>query len=253
MGALEQISVQSGIATQGQCARMNTPMARRRVALLALSLCVGAFGASAAQAAEAGFYVGGYYGETRREANLALFDAYGQFIYDAIGFTSSQTTSKLDKKDSAYGFIAGYRLTPHIAFEGGYVNLGSLPYRAVSQGNFADGAASVNLNVDSETSGIALSALGVLPIGFTWELYARGGVLFSTSKLKTFVTDGLGSARDEVSETDTDLLAGVGVSRAFLEIYSLRLEYQRVFAAGKDSSLGGDDIDMVALGVTVAF
>lgn len=230
---------------------MNTPMARGRAALLALGFS--AFAAPAAQAAEAGFYVGGYYGETSRDANIAPFDADGQDIYDFFGFTASQTSSKIDKKDSAYGFTAGYRLTPYIAFEGGYVDLGSVSYRAVSQGNFDDGAATLNLNVDSETSGIALSALGILPIGYSWEFYARGGVLVATSKLKTFVTDGAGSARDVFSETTTDFLAGVGASMAFLEIYGLRLEYQRVFSAGNDTSLSGDDIDMVSLGVTVAF
>jgi opacity protein-like surface antigen len=229
-------------------------ISKARAALCVFPLCFGMFAGPAAQAAETGFYVGAYYGQASRDADIALFDADALGVYDQIGFSAAQTTSKLDDEDSAYGFTAGYRLTRHIAIEGGYAELGTTAYRAVSEGNFpGDEAATVNLNVDSETSGIALSALGILPISYTWELYVRGGVMFTTSTLKTFVTDGIGSARGEFSETSTDFLAGAGVSMAFLEIYGLRLEYQRVFDAGKDSALSGDDIDMLSLGVTVAF
>src|SRR5690606_16216818 len=105
----------------------------------------------------------------------------------------------------------GYRLTPHIAFEGGYKELGVLAYRDVSTGEFPDGPSTLNLNVDSETSGMAVSVLGILPVTYRVELYARAGALFATNKFKTFFQDSEGNtSRDEFSQSSTDYLAGVG-------------------------------------------
>lgn len=234
---------------------MNNPMSRARAALLAAPLCVGTLGAApVVAAAEAGFYVGGYYGETRRDGETTFFERYGQAFYDFVGFTPSQITSRRDTRDSAFGFTAGYRLTQYIAFEGGYMDLGTLAYRAESPGVFSDGfPETLTLHADSKLSGIAASALAILPLGRSLELYARGGVLFATNKVEAFLTDGEGVLPDEFSETSTDFLVGAGVSLSFLEIYALRLEYQRVLDAGKANAGGGEDIDLVSVGITVAF
>ena len=106
-----------------------------------------------------------------------------------------------------------------------------------------------------------MSALGVLPLTYRWEIYARAGALFATNRLKInlsvrgeiFATPGGDNIVDEFSRGTTEYLAGVGVGMRMLDIYDLRLEYQRIFDAGLEETGGVGDIDVATLGVTVTF
>jgi opacity protein-like surface antigen len=98
-----------------------------------------------------------------------------------------------------------------------------------------------------------MSALGILPLSYRWEVYARGGVLISNSTLNVFLTDGVQSDKARRTQSGFDLLAGAGISFSIAEIYSVRLEYQRVFDAGDDATLDAADVDMATLNVTVSF
>jgi hypothetical protein len=206
-----------------------------------------------AQAQQLGFYVGGNYGLTEKEAEKEPFDALALLIYDEIQYTAQQSTSKLDAKDAGFGFVAGYRLLPNFAVEGGYMELGSVAYRANATGAFGAAPSDLALNLDTETSGIALSALGILPISYRFEVYARAGLLFSTTDFSIYVTDGIDSARNSFSESSTDYLAGVGAGFGFAEVYTARIEFDRIFEAGSEDAGGEGDVDMISLGFTVAF
>jgi OOP family OmpA-OmpF porin len=222
-------------------------------AAVMMAALAGAGIAPRAHAGQVGFYIGGQYGQGSRESNIQDFDSYAQLIYRGTGFAVDSGTSSLDDSDSGYGFFAGYRFTPHLAVEGGYLNLGSLKYRSrvtgSAQGVPSDGA----YNVDSETAGIALSAVGVWPLSYRWEVYGRAGVLFASNTFSEFYADDvIGPGRGESSENSIDALAGIGTSLNFLEIYDLRLEYQRVLDAG-DKTTGEGDHDMISVGITVVF
>jgi len=206
-----------------------------------------------AQAQQLGFYVGGNYGLAEKDAEKQPFDDFALAIYDFVGFTAQQSTAKLDPEDYGFGFVAGYRLLPNLAFEGGYMELGSVAYRSTATGAFSGGPSDLTLNVDSKTSGIALSALGILPVSYRFEVYARAGILFSTTDFNIYVTDGIDELRDSVSESSTDYLAGVGAGFGFAEVYTARLEFDRVFEAGSEDAGGEGDVDMISLGFTVAF
>ena len=147
-----------------------------------------------AHAAELGFYVAGYYGEAKFDGvDKARFDDYATFVYSVYGFTPEQTVSTLgDDKDASFGMAAGYRLFPNLAIEGGYVDLGELSYRNDSFGTHIDHQEPWFQKLGVSASGIALSALGVLPLSYRWELYARGGVLFATNEVDIYITDFFG-------------------------------------------------------------
>jgi OOP family OmpA-OmpF porin len=210
----------------------------------------------AAQAAQPGFYVGGFYGQTKKQIDIAGFDTYATtqiFPNPAVQLTVESMSSTLDDGDAGYGFLGGYRFTPHFAVEGGYVDLGKVVYRANARGNITGIPTDAVLNVDTETSGITVSALGVWPLSYRWEVYGRAGALFSSNDFTLFYDDvEQNPRRDEFSESDVDVLVGVGTSYNFLEIYDLRLEFQRIFDAG-DETTGEADLDMISLGVTVVF
>lgn len=211
-----------------------------------------------AAAAELGFYVGGSYGNGSKTIDKAPFDDFALEVFDAFGFLPGDSTSSIDTKNPGYGFVAGYRLFAHLAVEGGYMDLGKVRYEARSVGAFLneDGtteAATLGLSTNTKTGGFALSALGILPVSYRWEVYGRAGVMFASNELTLFVTDGVGSFKDTFTGSSTDFLVGAGASYTFAEIYGLRAEFQRVFDAGDSDTTGEGDVDLVTLGVTVQF
>jgi opacity protein-like surface antigen len=228
-------------------------MTRRTWSWMAICAVACAAMVGTAHGQQLGFYVGGNYGQSEKDADKPPFDQFALDVYDFFGFTSFRSTSSLDTKDTAFGFVAGYRLLPNLAFEGGYMDLGSVAYRSTATGVFDSEPSDLTLNVDTETSGIALSALGVLPLSYRMEVYARVGILFSTTDFNIFVTDGVGSVRDSFSESSTDYIAGIGAGFGFAEVYTARLEYDRVFDAGAEDAGGEADVDVISLGFTVAF
>jgi hypothetical protein len=225
----------------------------RTAAIIAFTACVWSV-AGTARAAEFGIYAGVHYAQGERDADEAEFAAATRFIYETNDFTPLDSTTSFDAEDSGYGFVVGYRLLENLAFEGGYLDLGDVSHRDRSAGLF-DGTLPENWgqNIDSRTSGIALSALGILPIGYRAEIYARGGILLASNRADIFITDGVSSANLRVTNSGVDMLAGIGASLRFAEIYGVRLEYQRIFDAGDDETLGEADADVLTLGVTVSF
>lgn len=210
--------------------------------------------ASSAGAAERGFYVGGFYGEADKALDQAPFARAALSAYNDFGFAPLNVSTSFDTGDSTYGFFAGYRWLRNLAVEAGFMDLGSVVYSDEASGIYLDTGDPENWNqrIKSSTGGFSLSALGILPLNYRMEAFVRGGVLLSSGELSFRVSDGINSARLSGSESDVDLLAGAGLSFTFAEIYSLRLEYQRVFEAG-DANTGEADVDIYALGICVMF
>jgi OmpA-like transmembrane domain len=226
-----------------------------RAAIIAFIVLAGGVIAGNARAAQLGIYAGISYAMAEKDSTRSVFEDEAVRIYNGFGFTPQTTTGSFDAKDSSYGFVVGWRLTEHIALEGGYMDLGEVVYRDRSTGSRA-GVAGLQdwaQNVESSTSGIALSALGVWPLSYRWEIYARAGVLISNNTESIFITDGVGSESGRVSKSGADLLAGVGVSFSVVEIYQLRLELGRVFDAGEDDTVEEADVDMATLNIAVSF
>lgn len=209
------------------------------------------------QAAEIGFYVGGSYGNGSKTIDKASYDQLALTVYDIIDFVPSDMTSSIDKENPGYGFIAGYRFNQHLAVEGGYLYLGKFRYQALSNGSFQQTATtpqSLSFSANSRTAGFTLAALGILPLSYRWEVFGRAGLLLASNERTEFLIDNLGRTdKGTVTGSSTDLLAGAGAGFTFAEIYTLRGEYQRVFDAGDEDTVGEGDQDLVTLGVTVRF
>jgi hypothetical protein len=226
-----------------------------RAAIIAFIVLAGSAGFGTARAAQLGIYAGVSYAMVEKDSMRSEFEAEALLVYNAFGFSPTSTSASLDAKDSAYGFVVGWRLTEHIALEGGYMDLGDVAYKDRSTGLFANTPPPENWaqNLETSTSGIALSALGILPLSYRWELYARGGVLIANSEESVFITDGNQSQKLQANQSGFDLFAGAGISFSLAEIYNIRLEYGRVFDAGDDEVLDAADVDMATLNVTVSF
>jgi OOP family OmpA-OmpF porin len=210
----------------------------------------------AAQAAQPGFYIGGFYGQSDKDSDIQDYRTYAATrIYPSpvVQLTVESLTDSLDTKDSAFGFLGGYRFNTHFAVEGGYMDLGSVAYRARARGNITGVPTDATLNFDSETAGLTVSALGVWPLSYRWEVYGRLGALFSSNDFSIYYIDvEQDPKRNRFSDNDVDFYGGIGTSFNFLEIYDVRLEYQRIIDAG-DKNTGEADADVISIGVTVVF
>jgi opacity protein-like surface antigen len=213
-----------------------------------------------AAAAELGFYVGGQVGQASKEVSREFYELFNDDIQSFSGFTPVEDQTSLDDSDTAFAIVAGYRLTRYLAFEGSFAELGQVTYKSRATGNFPLDSGTLNTNIESETSGFGLAVIGTLPLTRDWEVFARGGVLFATQKIR-LVVDATGQqfiptpGDFDVSGTDNtdETFAAVGISRRFFEIYDVRLEYLRVFNSGAESTGGKGDLDAALLGLNVTF
>jgi hypothetical protein len=233
-----------------------------RAAIIAFIALAGSAAVATARAAELGVYAGVSFAMVKKDSTRSVFEDEALAVAALAGFQPDPATrtATLDSEDSSYGFVVGWRMSEHVAFEGGYLDLGEVKYREHAAGQFLaqppapNEPGTLQQNIDSSTSGIQLSALGILPLSYRWEVYARGGVLIANNTEDIFVQDELGSSgKLRSTKSGFDLLAGVGISFSIAEIYNLRLEYQRVFDAGESATLDEADVDLATLNVTVSF
>lgn len=233
-----------------------------RAAIIAFIALTGSAAVATADAAELGVYAGVSYAMVKKDSTPSVFENQALNVAALAGFVPDPATrtSSFDDEDSAYGFVVGWRMSEHLAFEGGYMDLGDVKYREHAAGIFLgpdptqDEPGTLQQNIDSSTSGIELSALAILPLSYRWEVYARGGALISNNTASVFVLDDLGnSGKLRSTKSGFDLLAGVGISFSLAEIYNLRLEYQRVFDAGESDTLDEADVDLATFNVSVSF
>jgi opacity protein-like surface antigen len=156
-----------------------------------------------AAAADNGIYLGGSIGQTGVQIDDLDFDA------DA----------------TSYKLIAGWRFLDWLAVEGNYIDFGS-----------ADDRVS-NTRLETDLSGVSLSAVGFLPAGPV-DLFARVGAVDWSADLSA---DGFGSD----SEDGTDFTYGVGAQFRVWSL-SIRAEYEMF-------DLDDADVDMLSVGVTWTF
>ena len=205
------------------------------------------------QAAEFGVYAGGFYSETSKDADRNWFVDEVADTYRAFGITPLGSETSFETDDSGYGFVVGYRMLEHLAIEGGYMDLGEVTYRDAGPGIYQEEQFNFRQRIKSGTSGLAVSALGIWPLSYRWEVYGRAGVLISSNEAKYLIADDASAATGSQSGSGFHPLAGAGITMGFAEIYALRLEAIRVFDAGKDDTGGEGDIDLLNIGVTVSF
>lgn len=206
---------------------------------------------TSARAAQLGPYVGGFYGLIEHDIGIGPFESFTlNALYPALDFTPSSHSPSLDTEDEGYGGLIGYRISRHFAIEGVFMDLGEVTYRAHAEGVNGDGDAVVGeTRLTHDVSGIGVYGLAILPVGYRWEIYARGGIQLTSSGV-----DGRFNRFpiDFSRESSTDYLLGAGIAMSVAEIYGLRLEYKRIFGAGNGAVLEGD-LDVVSLGIIVAF
>ncbi len=141
--------------------------------------------------------------------------------------------------DAAYRAYAGYRLTPYLAIEAGYADLGGFHEPAPDYG--ADIP-----SYDTKAKRSELAVLGILPLGLRAEAYASIGLARTQSDQRS--TGGI-AGENHSSQSGTDTIYGAGVRFNFNTSWSARLQYDHV----SDATFFKTDIDTTWLGVEYHF
>jgi OOP family OmpA-OmpF porin len=138
-----------------------------------------------------------------------------------------------DFKDTGFKLYGGYMFTPNLGVEGAYVDLG--------KARLSVGSASGDL----EATGFALLGKAVLPID-QFSLFAKLGFAYLDTE---FSATGPGGSAS-ISESNTDVVWGVGAGYSFTRNLGVRVEYERFRA-----ELPGvkSDVDLLSVGVTYRF
>lgn len=163
-----------------------------------------------AHAAENGFYIGGQVG------NASIDEDF------------------LDDDDTSFGGYAGWQFNPYFALEGSYTNFGSL------DGRITNGTDVVLFDTDPQS--FALKAVGMLPIGEQFSLYANAG--FHSWDLDQGSGDGIDDVVGDDSSTDPTY--GIGGKFDFTNNWAVRAQLQRY-------EFDDADLDELSLGVQYTF
>jgi OOP family OmpA-OmpF porin len=150
-----------------------------------------------------------------------------------------------DDEGAGWSVTAGYRINRYLAVEAGYVNLGTLSATHTITIPPVLGGGSFTFHRELETAGPSLTAFGVLPLSDSWQLYARLGMLFADSDLTTRL-DGGGSASSSFDSDATTL--GAGAQYDWGGHWSARLEFQRTKDLGGNDVASDADVDNISLG-----
>jgi OOP family OmpA-OmpF porin len=218
----------------------------------ALLLCLGFGLATSAQAAELGWYVIGFGGESSASTSQAQMDDNLVALFERQGLTVEDSTSTLDDSDTGFGVGGGYQLNDYFAFEFAYVDLGKIDYQAdavISDGTITSDA---DVTFESSADGPVVSVLAMYPFGERFSVFARAGISFLEAEGTARITvDGTtGSASQSGQKSDP--MFGVGAEFGVTKHFAVRLGWDRYLDVGTADVAGDTDADVISLGLRFA-
>lgn len=156
----------------------------------------------------------------------------------------------VDDTDNAWSVQGGYHLTPNVAVEAAYVDLG----RTADVSSRQVGAA--NLRGKQDTNGVSVSMVGKVPLG-RMAAYGRAGAYRWESESHI---EGPG-ALNKASDKGTDPTVGVGLEVPMGRNLSARAGWDRYYSTGDSSALLQEngastletDVDVYSVGVNYQF
>ncbi len=207
------------------------------------------FTASAAWgASETGWYYGISGGKSNGDFIKPELDELADIIISTAG-TVVTASSTLEDSDTAWALFFGYQFSPYFAVEGGYLNLGTFPYRyagTVDRGG-TTGVVPSTFNFESKEIAYPIAVVGILPIGPVFEVHGRVGLLFSNPEVKITSTAGSDSIADKFGASSQDLFYGAGFAANLGETWSISLDYAKYNDVGDGDIIAETDFDSISL------
>lgn len=148
-----------------------------------------------------------------------------------------------DDEATTWSALVGYRFSSYLAIELAYQNFGTLhhysPSITIGQ------VTSLEVKSKMESTGVALSLLGQLPITDRWSVYVRAGGLVADQE----VTRRLPTVTLNESYDSEVFLYGIGTQFDVGSRWTARLDFQSYDDVGKGNGLGQADVDSLTLSV----
>lgn len=185
-----------------------------------------------------GFYVVGSLGQTTTHIDTSAIE---DPLAGKPGFSSTT-----DGTDTGYKLQLGYKFNPYLAVEGGYINLGNASYKAKQVGVG-------QLSLTYRAQGLNAAAVGILPLGERFSLFAKGGLLMAwVDTDETFTKNGL-TKTQSFSGSSLGENLGVGMAFDLSKQVALRAEYDWFHNVGDKDKTGRANISMLSAGVVYKF
>jgi OOP family OmpA-OmpF porin len=157
-------------------------------------------------------HAGLYFGASIGDASINEED-------EGVDFDASDTGSK---------FYGGFTLFKFFGLEASYLDLGSV-----------EDEVSPGTDVTIDTTGFDLYAVGILPIGKHFELFAKAGIIVWDAEVSSGI--------DDESDDGNDPAYGAGLAIVFFEHFAVRAEYQRFDISDIDK------VEMISAGAEFRF
>jgi len=190
---------------------------------IAATLAIAVVVLGAAPAAHArGFYVGGSLGQTSAD----------------MGFGSSTPGISVDDSDTGFKLLGGYNIVKYFAVEGSWVDVAGISMEA------SDPLLGT-MSASAEADGFAFEAVGILPIGKRFQLFADYGMYMWDGTTTVSASDPL-IPSFSASDDGSDPTYGLGFGWSVIERGTLRFEAERY-------EIETMDVDMYSVGFTYSF
>lgn len=149
---------------------------------------------------------------------------------------SCPTATSCDDKDTGYKLYGGLEVNEFMSMEFGYVDLGKSTYSGAVSGK-------------RDTRGMSVQLVGTYALSPRFSLLGKGGFgILHTEVDGTVVAP-------SASEADTDLewSLGLGAQYNFTKRVGMRVEWERYFNVGDETTTGEADVDLITAGVVFKF
>jgi OmpA-OmpF porin, OOP family len=180
-----------------------------------------ALSAAVASAQDAGFYVGGHFGQAKAK--------------DACDGVSGPGISCEDN-DTAWKVLAGFQVNKHFAVELGYADFGEVA------------ASGPGGTIKIEATAFEAVGIGMLPVADRFSVYGKLGVYRGETDMNINTV----LLQQSESESNTDVTFGFGARFDFTKQLAGRVEWQRYQDVG-GGEIGESHIDLISIGVLFRF
>jgi OmpA-OmpF porin, OOP family len=217
---------------------LTTTVLFSRVAVVFVGLSAASI--ALAQSTQSPFYAGGALGVSMVDGSYASqVQAAGA---PAVGYTFN-SAQRSGGSEFAGRIYAGYRVSPMLAVELGYSDLGShdVSYRLNKNGPFLPVDSAYVVNGRNRLDGITLDLVGTLPVNALFSVNGRAGLMVTNLRYDENTSNPIGnggvfnidtSSFSAPKERQTRFHWGVGGSYQLNPKVALTLDYQRVQGVG---------------------
>lgn len=177
-----------------------------------------------------------------------------EILLDQNAPIQGELTSSSENTDIGYQAMFGYRFHRFFAAEFGLAQFGNVESTARGDMDFGRGFVPTSVKFSFSAGGPILSAIGILPLNDKFELFARLGYMFTSTKREFSArVDGETAAAGELKGDSQDPVYGVGFAWNINQVYSIRGEFQKLDSLGDANNTGEEDLTVIGLGLTIRF